>query len=153
MKKSKPKQEKFWKKAKVLKDKNGDEVVMRISKSFKPEMLKQEKKHKDILAMIEKETYLATGIKSKKHWSGKCLMNDIIDEIQGQIAEAEKRGFKSGHRQVCEESGDCLDILDPIRQEERKKVVEEIEILSFYIGEEIVKKIKKKLLSKLSSLR
>ncbi len=47
-------------------------------------------KRKDIFKMIEKEIYLATGSKNKKHWSGHCLMNDIIWEIQGQIKRAEQ---------------------------------------------------------------
>lgn len=53
----------------------------------------KDKKPKDIIEMIEKEIYLSTGVKTKKHWSKKCLMNDIIWEIQKQIKQAYKEGY------------------------------------------------------------
>src|SRR3990167_7026636 len=86
---------------------------------------------------LEEEIYLATGIKSKKHWSEKCLLNDIIWEIQSQIAEAEKRGYEKGLKaikgypmKVCFEDGKMktLDVeCREARQEEREKIIEEVE--------------------------
>ncbi len=40
--------------------------------------------------MIEEEIELATGDKSKKHFSGNCKMNDIIKLIRQQIEKSEK---------------------------------------------------------------
>ena len=49
-----------------------------------------------LIDLIEEEIVLATGDKSKKHFSGKCNMNEILDLVGKEIEQEKQKSFKDG---------------------------------------------------------
>jgi hypothetical protein len=44
-----------------------------------------------LIDLIEEEIVLATGVKPKKHHSGKCKMNEILDFVERQLNEIQSQ--------------------------------------------------------------
>jgi hypothetical protein len=52
-------------------------------------MSKEKQNYQDkLVELIEEETYLATGVKTKEHWSGDCNMNKILKLVEQEIEKA-----------------------------------------------------------------
>lgn len=95
-------------------------------KAFNPSKLIQPESWEDKLVdLIEKEIELASGKKSKEHFSGSCVMNNILELVQRKITESIQEGYNRGrlkcleqhygkelkkdnHSEVCE--GDEIDL-------------------------------------------
>ena len=51
-------------------------------------MVYQKEDWKETLTeMIEREVFLATGDKNQEHFSGTCLMNEIVDYVEQLLKE------------------------------------------------------------------
>jgi hypothetical protein len=48
------------------------------------EKIKSEKWEDKLISLIEKETELATGNKSREHFSGDCKMNEILEFVRNR---------------------------------------------------------------------
>jgi hypothetical protein len=117
-------------------------------------MSKEKQNYQDkLVELIEEETYLATGVKTKEHWSGDCNMNKILKLVEQEIERAKKEGYEEGmlatkilfkrihkwndewrkekpeERKLTDE--DALRLIEwkieKAKQEERERVIEKLE--------------------------
>ena len=53
-----------------------------------------------LVDLVEYESYLMTGNKSKKHFSGKCVMNDILDLVREEIKKENQELLKKTEKEI-----------------------------------------------------
>ena len=91
-----------------------------------------------LIDLVEKEIELASGVKSKEHFSGECKMNDILElvrktrqtaklEVLGKLEKRESINLKDAS---CDECGEqycrCPERTNDGWEEERGKMWQEI---------------------------